>query len=506
LSVGEILKFTNPATGEVFGSVPMASPEQVARAVEEMKAAQKVWGRKSVAERVRILRKLQAVIVDAMDEISYEVGQDTGKNRQDVLIEIFTTLDKLQVNLKYARRWLRAERVPRGFLFFQRLYSEPRPYGCVAVISPWNYPFVLSVPPVLAALLAGNTVVLKPSEVSPATGVLIEKLFERVPELAPFVRVLHGDGSVGAALVQNHPDFIFLTGSTNTGKAIMKAASEKLIPLVCELGGKDSMIVLEDADLEAAARWGVWGSFFNAGQVCMSIERVYVVEPVYDHFLEKIIAETRKLAIGHSQSLDSPYHCGPLTDPKQLPLIQSHLDDALEKGARVLLGSQHEGLFFEPTLLTDVDHTMLVMQEETFGPILPVQKVKDEAEAVRLTNDSPYGLSAYIWTSDLKRARRLAGEIEAGSVVVNDIMVQFGAPMLPFGGTKASGFGRIHGKSGLLVFTQAFAYVEGGPPRPYDLATIVRSPGRYRLFAMIIALIFGVSLRQKAVALAKRRQ
>ncbi len=506
MSAGAILKFTNPASGEVFGSVPMATPEEVANAVSDMKATQRVWGRKSVVERIRILRKLQAAIVDSMDEISSVVGQDTGKNRQDVLIEIFTTLDKLNVNLKYARAWLRRERVPRGFLFFQRLYSEPRPYGCVAVISPWNYPFVLSVPPVLAALLAGNTVVLKPSEVSPATGVLIEKLFQRVPELAPFVRVLHGDGSVGATLIRNHPDFIFLTGSTNTGKTIMKAASENLIPMVCELGGKDAMIVLEDADLDAAARWGVWGSFFNAGQVCMSIERVYVMEPVFERFLEKILAETRKLSIGHSQSLDSPYHCGPLTDPRQLQVIQSHLEDALEKGARILLGGQHEDLFFEPTLLTDVDHSMMIMQEETFGPILPVVKVKHEAEAVRLTNDSPYGLSAYIWTSDLKRARRLAGEIQTGSVVVNDTMVQFGAPMLPFGGTKASGFGRIHGKAGLLVFTQAFAYIEGGPPRPYDLATIVRSPGRYKLIAILIGLIFGVTFRQKAGALLKKRR
>jgi acyl-CoA reductase-like NAD-dependent aldehyde dehydrogenase len=434
LSIGAILKFTNPASGEDFGSVPMATPTQVAQTVVEMKAAQRVWGRKSVPERVRILRKLQAVIVDAVDEISYVVGQDTGKNRQDVLIEIFTTLDKLNVNLKYARTWLQTERVPRGFLFFQRLYSVPRPFGCVAVISPWNYPFVLSVPPVFTALLAGNTVVLKPSEVSPATGVVIEKLFQRVPELAPFVRVLHGDGSVGADLIQNHPDFIFLTGSTSTGKAIMKAASENLIPIVCELGGKDAMIILEDADLDAAARWGVWGSFFNAGQVCMSIERLYVVESVYERFLEKIVAETRKLSVGYSRNLDSPYHCGPLTDPKQLQVIQSHLQDALAK-----------------------------------------------------------------------RARRLAGEIQTGSVVVNDVMVQFGAPLLPFGGTKASGFGRIHGKAGLLAFTQSFAYVEGWPPRAYDLATIVRSPGRYKLFAAIIGLIFGVTLRQKAGTLLKKR-
>jgi acyl-CoA reductase-like NAD-dependent aldehyde dehydrogenase len=502
---GAIIKFTNPASGEDFGSVPMATPAQVSQTVAEMKAAQKVWGRRSVPERIRTLRKLQAVIVDAMDEISSVVGQDTGKNRQDVLIEIFTTLDKLNVNLKHAQTWLRTERVPRGFLFFQRLYSVPRPFGCVAVISPWNYPFVLSMPPVLAALLAGNTVVLKPSEVSPATGVLIEKLFQRVPELAPFVRVLHGDASVGAALIQNHPDFIFLTGSTETGKAIMKAASENLIPLVCELGGKDAMIILEDADLDAAARWGVWGSFFNAGQVCMSIERVYVVESVYERFLEKIVAETRKFSLGYSQSLDSPYNCGPLTDPKQLQVVQVHLEDALEKGARLLLGGRHEGLFFEPTLLTDIDHSMLVMQEETFGPILPVVKVKDEGEAVRLTNDSSYGLGAYIWTSDLKRARRLAGEIQTGSVVVNDAMVQFGAPMLPYGGIKASGFGRIHGKAGLLIFTQAFAYVEGYPPRPYDVATIVRSPGKYKLVAAMIALIFGVTFRQKASALFKKR-
>jgi acyl-CoA reductase-like NAD-dependent aldehyde dehydrogenase len=504
LAEGTILKFINPASGEVFGSVPTASPEVIQRAVSDLKSAQKAWGRKSVSERVRILRKFQAVIVDSMDEISNVIGQDTGKNRQDVLIEIFTTLDQLNINLKYAKSWLRKVRVPRGYLFFQRLYSEPRPLGCVAVIAPWNYPFVLSVPPVLAALLAGNTVVLKPSEVSAATGALIESLFEQVPELAPNVRVLHGDGSVGAAIIQNRPDFIFLTGSTDTGKAIMKAASEHLIPITCELGGKDAMIVLDDADIESAARWGVWGSFFNAGQVCMSIERIYVMESVFDQFLEKIVSETRKLNQGYSQRLDSPYHCGPLTDPKQLHIIQRQLQDARDKGAELLLGGSHQGLFFEPTLLTGVDHSMLIMQEETFGPILPIVKVKDEGEAIQLTNDSQYGLSAYIWTSDLRRARRLAQEIQTGSVVVNDTMVQFGAPLLPFGGIKASGFGRIHGKQGLLQFTQAFAYVEGKPPMKYDLATIVRTPGRYKFIAVLIGLIFGVTFRQKVGVVLNR--
>ena len=279
------LTFVNPATGAVFGRTPRTSPDDVRRAMLEMRAAAGVWGRKPVAERVRIMRRFQEALIDARDEISDVINQDCGKSRQDALIEVFMTADLLNEYNRHAAEWLSAREVPRGLYIFKRCLVEPRPYGVVAVISPWNYPFALAMPPVIGALLAGNTVILKPSEVTAATGVLMERLFQRVPELAPFVRGVHGDGEVGAALVQARPDFIFLTGSTPTGKKVMRAAAEHLIPVTCELGGKDPLIVLEDADVDAAAKWAVWGAYFNTGQTCMAVERVYVVAPVYDEFV-----------------------------------------------------------------------------------------------------------------------------------------------------------------------------------------------------------------------------
>lgn len=502
MSDARILKFVNPATQEVFGEIPMCTKSEVEAAMLEMRRAAGVWSSTPVQERIRILRKLQHEIIAAADEITAVMTQDTGKSRQDALAEVFMTVDMLHLYLRRAPHWLRRRRISSGIFFFKRITVEPRPYGVVAVIAPWNYPFALAMPPVLSALLAGNTVLLKPSEVTGATGLLIERLFERVPELTPYVRVLHGDGEVGEALVRSRPDFIFLTGSTATGRKVMQAAAEYLIPTACELGGKDAMIVLEDADLDAAAHWGVWGAFYNTGQTCMSVERVYVVKEVYDEFLKRVLDAAARLKVGYTTDIRSPYYMGPITDPRQFRTIQRHLDDALAKGARLLTGGEIHGMFIEPAVLVDVDHNMLLMQEETFGPLLPIMKVDDEEQAVRLANDSHFGLSASVWSQDIRRAERVADRIQAGSVVVNDTIAQFAIPMLPFGGVKQSGTGRTHGKVGLLQFTLPKAVVTGQPPYPWDLATVARKPGNYRLVQAVMNALFGVTPAQKLQPLA----
>lgn len=492
-----VLEFVNPGTGEKFGQVAMCTAQEVRHAMHEMRRAQKIWEDKPVKERVQILRQFQQVMIDSLDEITAVMNQDCGKSRQDALIEVFITIDMLNTYLKHAPHWLRRRKVSRGLYWFKTPYIEPRPYGVVGVIAPWNYPFALSMPAVLAALLAGNTVLLKPSEVTAATGVMIEGLFQRIPELTPYVRVLHGDGRVGAELVQSRPDYIFMTGSTATGFKVAETAARYLIPTAFELGGKDAMIVLEDADVEAAARWGAWGAHFNAGQTCMAVERVYVVKEVYDQFLRHAVAHTNRLKVGYNQDLDSPFYLGPITDPRQLKIIDRHLEDALAKGARVLTGGKRHGNFYEPTVLVDVTHDMLLMKEETFGPLLPVMKVEDEEEAIRLANDNSYGLSASIWSRDLKRAQRLARRVEAGSVVINDTIAQFALPMLPFGGIKGSGYGRTHGKQGLLQFTQAYAYLVGDPPKELDLTVLARRPGNYNFLKTVIQFVFGVTPQQK---------
>jgi acyl-CoA reductase-like NAD-dependent aldehyde dehydrogenase len=493
----ESLSFINPATGVKFGEVKMTAPAEVTVAVDEMRQAFTIWSSKPLKERIRILRKFQAVLIDQRDEITSVLNQDCGKSRQDGLIELFVTVDMLAQYCRQAPKWLKRKRVSSGLYLFKRCYVEYRPHGVVAVIAPWNYPLTLSLPPMLAALLAGNTVVLKPSEVTAATGVLIERLIQRVPELAPFVRVVHGDGKVGAALTGSKPDYIFVTGSTPTGKKILQTASEYFIPVALELGGKDPMIVLEDADIEAAARWGVWGAFFNTGQTCMSVERVYVVESKYEDFVERATHYANEFQVGYTTELHSPYWMGPVTDPRQVDVIEKHLEDALAKGARILTGGREKGAFYNPMVMVDVNHSMLLMRDETFGPIMPVMKVKDEEEAIRLANDNAFGLGASIWSRNIAHAKSVADRVEAASVIVNDSIAQFGIPMLPFGGIKDSGFGRTHGQEGLMQFTRAHSYALGGAPIKWDIATVLRENGHYDLATAIMGVVFGTTLKQK---------
>jgi acyl-CoA reductase-like NAD-dependent aldehyde dehydrogenase len=491
------LAFINPATGLQFGEVAMTTPEEVKQAVEELRQAFPVWSGKPVRERVRILRKFQKLLVDQRDEISSVVSQDTGKSRQDSLIELFVSIDMLaQISAK-AEKWLKRERVSSGLYLFKKCYVERRPHGVAVVISPWNYPLLISLTPLFSALLAGNTAILKTSEITPAVGVLIEKLFKSLPELAPFVRVVHGDGKVGAALVNSKPDYIFVTGSTGTGKRVMQAAAESLIPVTLELGGKDALIVLEDADLEAAARWSTWGAFFNAGQTCMAVERVYVVESIYDEFIRHSVRYTQELQSGFTLDTESPYFMGPITDPRQVKIIDDHLSDAVEKGARLLCGGKEEGPYYKPMVVVDVNHSMKLMREETFGPIMPIMKVRDEEEAIRLANDSAFGLAASVWGRDQKRAKRVADRIAASSIIINDSIAQVAIPMLPFGGVKDSGIGTTHGREGLLEFTRPHSYAVGGSPVKWDIATVLRKLGNYNLAVAIMGVVYGTTLRQK---------
>lgn len=493
----EKLAFFNPATNTKFGEVVVNTPEEVQQAVREMRQAFPEWSRKSIQERADILHKLQHVLIEQRDEISNVLNMDCGKSRQDGLLELFVAIDMLVQYRHNAKKWLRRQRVSSGLYIFKRCYIEHRPHGVTAIISPWNYPFTLSLPPMVSALLAGNTVVLKASEVTAATGVLIEKLIKSVPELAPFVRVVHGDGRVGAALVASKPDYIFMTGSTATGKKIMQTAAETLTPVALELGGKDAMIVLEDAELEAAARWGAWGAFFNTGQTCMSVERVYVVESKYDEFVNLAVQQAQELKSGYSTELNSPFFMGPVTDQRQVKIIDGHLQDALDKGAKILTGGKRDGMFYDPIVLVNVDHSMKIMRDETFGPVMPIVKVKNEEEAIHLANDNAYGLGASIWGNDISHAKRVADRVEAGSIIINDSIAQFGVPMLPFGGTKDSGFGRTHGKEGLLQFTRPYSFAIGGAPVKMDVATVLREMGHYELATMIMGVLFGTTLKQK---------
>ncbi len=411
--------------------------------------------------------------------------------------EVLMTVEKIHQYARHAERWLGRRRVPRGLYFFRNFYTERVPFGVVGIIGPWNYPIDLMLPPIVAALLAGNTVLVKPSEVAAATGVLLERLFERVPELAPFVRFVHGDARTGAALVRSRPDILFLTGSTRTGEVVAKMAAEDMTPFLYELGGKDAMIVLEDADIKAAAKWGVWGAFYTTGQACISVERVYVHQNIYNEFVEAVLDETAKFTVGYRPDVDNPYHMGPLTFERQCDIVNTHLHDAVQKGALVLTGGHQTDMFIEPTVLVNVDHSMQIMQDETFGPTMPIMRVANDTEAIELANDSNMGLSAVVWSNDLKHARRVAEQLEVGVVNINDTMSHYTVAMLPFGGMKLSGNARTHGEEEVTQFTHSKSYAVGQPPAEFDPSTWVRYPGQYRLTKAILGGAYGVTPQQR---------
>jgi succinate-semialdehyde dehydrogenase/glutarate-semialdehyde dehydrogenase len=342
-----------------------------------------------------------------------------------------------------------------------------QPYGVVGIISPWNYPFSVPSVQALTALATGNAVALKPSEFTPYSSLELQRLLREAGLDRELLQVITGEGGAGAALLAANIQKVVFTGSVATGKRVAQAAAARLLPVVLELGGKDPMIVLEDADIDVASSAAVWGAFMNAGQTCLSVERCYVHEKIYEKFLEKCVEKTEKLRIGSScleikaqagvpvpqESRDSGIDVGPMIHERQLSIVQSHVEDAIARGARLLAGGkplpQLGPNFFAPTILAGVDHSMAIMREETFGPTLPVRSFKTEDEAVALANDSEYGLAASIFTRDRKRGEALARRIVAGTVMVNDVLACFGISEAPHGGIKASGIGRTHGRFGL---------------------------------------------------------
>lgn len=442
----------NPATLERLGEIEVATAQDVGDCVARARAAQPAWAELGFEQRGRYMLRLRDVVLEHTDEIIDTICADTGKTRLEAISsEIFPACDALTFYAKRSRKLLADRRVPLHLLKTKRLLLSYRPMGVIGIITPWNFPFILSLNPIVQALMAGNTVVLKPSEVTPFVGLKIGELFAEADFPEDVLQIATGDGTTGAALVEAGCDKISFTGSVRTGRKVGESCGRQLIPCTLELGGKDPMIVCEDADVERAAKGAVWSAFANAGQVCMSTERVYVAEPIAEPFIERVVELTRELRQGPES--EGEVDVGSLTFAPQLEIIERHIADAVEKGARVLAGGrrnpEYEGYFFEPTVLVDVDHGMDIMREESFGPLLPIQVVSDEDEAVGLANDTSYGLQASVWSRDGYKARTLAGRIQAGGVTVDDAMVTYAATESPFGGVNDSGIGRVNGEIGL---------------------------------------------------------
>ena len=489
------LRLSSPANLAPVGEIEVQTAPEVRAAVERARKAGPQWAALSFEERGSYLERVVRVILERQDELVDVLVSETGKPRLEALAtEIVTACDALQFYAKRAKRILADRSIPLHLLKTKKLKVVFKPMGVVGIITPWNFPFLLSLNPTAQALAAGNTVVLKPSEATTFSGRLVEDLFVAAGLPEGVFNLVVGDGETGAALVESGVDKISFTGSVATGRNVAESCGRNLVPCTLELGGKDPMIVCSDADLERAARGAVYGAFSNSGHVCTSTERAYVVDDVADEFTRLCVEETANLRQGSSGEFD----VGAIIWPPQLDVIERHVNDAVEKGARVLAGGQRNpneaGIFFEPTILTDVTHDMAIMREETFGPVLPIMRVSSEDEALRLANDSRYGLNANVWTRNKHKGVEMARAIESGCVVVNDCMITYGVAESPFGGVKESGIGRVNGESGLKSYCQTQSIVIdrlGGRSEPLWYPYTAVKLGRIK---RLMRLLWGTSL------------
>jgi acyl-CoA reductase-like NAD-dependent aldehyde dehydrogenase len=450
----EIISY-NPATGEEIGRFAETSAEETKAAVAKSRGAFQKWRKTSFAERKKFVMKAREVILEEMDEIARLISDESGKPVAEAFsMEIAPVLDLMQYFARNAEKMLRPRKINIGLYATLGRSSKIiyQPLGVVGIIPAWNYPFSIPLGETAMALMAGNTVILKPSELTSFIGLKIGEIFEKAGVPENVVQVVTGAGATGAALVESAPDKIMFTGSVATGKKIAEAAAKNLTSVVLELGGKDPMIVFADANLELAADAAVWGAFCNAGQSCSSVERLYVEESAAEKLTNLIVEKTKKLKLGagHEETTD----IGAMSSERQLNIVKDHVADFEKEGARVLTGGKSNDLFFEPTVIADANNSMRAMREETFGPTLPIATFKTEEEAIKLANDTEFGLTASVWTRDLAKGKRVAESIEAGTVCVNEVLYTHGIGQTPWGGFKNSGRGRTHGLEGLMELVQ----------------------------------------------------
>jgi acyl-CoA reductase-like NAD-dependent aldehyde dehydrogenase len=431
-----------------------ASEGEVQAAVSRARSAQSAWSELGLRKRIALLRNFQRILHEQKAEVADLITSESGKPTVEALLtEVLVVLDAVRFCNETAFHFLREEPVPHGNLALKtktgRILREP--HGVIGIISPWNYPFSIPATESLAALVTGNAVVLKPSELTSLCALKLASLFHGAGIPNDVFQVVVGDGVTGLALVNAAIAKLIFTGSVSTGVRVAQAAAARLLPVVLELGGKDPMIVLDDADIDVASSGAVWGAFVNAGQACLSVERCYVHGTVYESFLDACVRKTQRLRVGHG--VDREVDVGPMIDQRQLRIVEAQVEEARAQGARVLVGGKRfpeiGPNFYLPTVLTGVTQQMRIMREETFGPVLPVMAFDSDDQAVVLANDSEYGLAASVWTRDLARGESIARRIHAGTVMVNDAVACFGISEAPHGGVKASGMGRTHGKFGL---------------------------------------------------------
>ena len=450
---------TNPATGEVLAELACATPAEVQQAVVRAREAQPAWQATPIPQRIAILRRFQRLLLEQRDEVANLLCREAGKPVVEALAtEVMVVLDAAEFCVRNIHRFMADRPLPHGnpAMKTKRGKLVREPYCVIGIISPWNYPFSTPAVESIGALMTGNAVVLKPSEFTPLVALKLQELLHAAGVPDGIFQVVIGEGPTGAALVEAAPDKLLFTGSVGTGKKVAEAAARRLVNVVLELGGKDPMLVLDDADLDIASSGAVWGAFMNAGQTCLSVERCYVHRSLYGPFLQACREKVSRLRVGNG--IGSEVELGPMINQRQLQIVEAHVEDAVARGARLLAGGKRlpelGPNFYAPTLLAGVTHDMRLMQEETFGPVLPVASFDSDEEAIFLANDSEYGLAASVWTRNRRRGDAIAARLKAGTVMVNDVISCFGIAEAPHGGFKMSGIGRSHGEMGLSEMVQ----------------------------------------------------
>ncbi|HEY5149354.1 MAG TPA: aldehyde dehydrogenase family protein [Mycobacterium sp.] len=476
----------NPADGRVAGTVPIDGPGTVAEKARELRLFQPEWEAIGPRGRKAWMMRWQDWVLDNADHLTEVLMSETGKSRGDASLEPITIADAINYWAGNAEEFL-SDRHPKAHtpLFrVKKLTTVFRPHPLVGMIEPWNFPLAMLALDLVPALAAGAAVLLKPSEVTPLSAVELVRGWNEVGA-PPVLKLATGYGDTGASVIENS-DYVHFTGSTPTGRKVAVACAERLIPFSLELGGKDPAIVLADADIDRAANGIAWGGMFNSGQVCISVERVFVEAPVYDEFVAKLADKVRSVKQGQEDS-GFKYDTGAMATPAQRDIVERHVNEAVAAGAKVLTGGKPTGVgtFFEPTVLADVTPEMSCIAEETFGPTLPVIKVADEEEAIRLANDSQYGLSASVWTGDTERGEQVARRLEVGAVNINDALTNVFCPGLPMGGWKDSGIGyRGGGAAGLIKFCRQQAITAPRLPTQKSEMLWYSSPKKQSRFAL----------------------
>jgi acyl-CoA reductase-like NAD-dependent aldehyde dehydrogenase len=496
------IEVRRPAAGSVIRSIEVAQPERVAEVVARVRAAQPEWEAIGFAGRRRWMESLRDWILDHQDELDDLMQEESGKVRADAALEAFYLLDAINFWCERGPRFLADETVTPHvpLLRGRRAKIVHRPYPVAGVISPWNFPLILSLGDGIPGLVAGCALVIKPSEFTPLTLMELVRAWKEDLGAPDVLEVVNGQAETGGALV-DACDFIQFTGSEHTGKIVMKRAADTLTPVSLELGGKDPMIVTRDADIDRAANAAAYGGLLNAGQICLSIERVYVEEPVYDEFVRKLqrnVESLRQGADGRTYSAE----IGAMTSPRQTEIVADHVEDARSKGARILTGGRRKegpGDWYEPTVIADADHSMKVMREETFGPVVPVMKVADSEEAIRMANDTTYGLGGAVFAGEVADGEQLARRVEAGTVAVNDLFVtNYSVLGLPMGGWKNSGIGYRHGEVGIRKFCRSESLTVPRLPQPKrELTWFPYSPRQRGLLRRLYRLLNARGLRNR---------